>query len=174
MSEKVKRVSALILVVLFAIATFGGTGLVIWQMTQDNNQQTAAEEEPPVNENALQGKPLEGYEPVEKVTKLTMTDLTEGDGKAAKVGDNITVHYTGALAKTGIVFQSSKDIGQPAPLELKEGSVIQGWVDGVPGMKVGGIRRIVFPAELGYGAEETQGIPANSPLVFDIELVSIQ
>jgi FKBP-type peptidyl-prolyl cis-trans isomerase len=77
------------------------------------------------------------------------------------------------VAATGIVFQSSLDGGQPIPFGLDQ--VIAGWTQGVPGMKVGGKRRLLIPAALAYGANPPQGsgIPANADLVFDIELVKI-
>ena len=85
----------------------------------------------------------------------------------------VTAHYTGAVAATGIIFQSSLDSGQPIPFALDQ--VIKGWTDGVPGMKEGGKRRLIIPADQAYGATPPQGsnIPANAPLVFDIELVKI-
>jgi FKBP-type peptidyl-prolyl cis-trans isomerase len=87
-------------------------------------------------------------------------------------GATITAHYTGALAKDGTIFQSSHDFGDPVTFGL--GQVIQGWTKGVPGMKVGGIRRLVIPAEQAYGERSpASNIPPNSDLVFDIELVAI-
>jgi FKBP-type peptidyl-prolyl cis-trans isomerase len=90
-----------------------------------------------------------------------------------KAGATVTAHYTGAVAATGVIFQSSHDTGQPIPFSLNE--VIKGWTDGVPGMKVGGTRRLVIPADQAYGATPPpgSGIPANAALVFDIELVAV-
>jgi FKBP-type peptidyl-prolyl cis-trans isomerase len=82
------------------------------------------------------------------------------------------VHYTGALASTGVIFESSKDGGKTATFGL--GQVIKGWQDGVPGMKVGGKRRLVIPYADAYGeAGSPPSIPAKSDLVFDIELVAV-
>ena len=83
----------------------------------------------------------------------------------------MTVHYTGALTADGTIFQSSKDTGQPATFGLDQ--VIKGWTEGIPGMKEGGKRRLIIPAEMAYGAQERPGIPANSALVFDVELISV-
>jgi FKBP-type peptidyl-prolyl cis-trans isomerase len=175
MSKKVTRISALVLAVLFLVSSLGFTGIVIWQMTQQDNQ---TKEEPvdtsKTDPNALTGKPLAGYTPVKSADKLVITDINAGTGKEAKLGSNITVHYTGANALTGIVFQSSKDVNQPIPLDLIKGQVIQGWVDGVPGMKVGGVRRLLIPSKLAYGEKGNSGIPPNTPLVFDIELIAVK
>ncbi|HMS23418.1 MAG TPA: FKBP-type peptidyl-prolyl cis-trans isomerase [Candidatus Saccharibacteria bacterium] len=174
MSKKVTRISALVLAVLFLVSSLGFTGIVIWQMTQQDNQKEEPVDQAQTDPNALTGKPLADFETVKSVDKLVITDISQGNGKEAKVGSNITVHYTGANATTGIVFQSSKDVNQPIPLDLIKGQVIQGWVDGVPGMKVGGVRRILIPSELAYGEEGNSGIPPNTPLVFDIELIAVK
>jgi FKBP-type peptidyl-prolyl cis-trans isomerase len=116
---------------------------------------------------------LDNFTPVEHVAELTRIDVTEGTGEAVQPGATITAHYTGAVAATGEVFQSSKDFGRPISFGLNQ--VIRGWTDGVPGMKEGGKRRLLIPAEQAYGATPPpgSGIPANADLVFDIELVSI-
>jgi peptidylprolyl isomerase len=116
---------------------------------------------------------LEDFTPLENVDSLTKIDIKEGTGDEVRPGATITAHYTGAVAATGTVFQSSKDFGRPISFGLSQ--VIKGWTDGVPGMKVGGIRRLLIPADQAYGASPPpgSGIPANAALVFDIELVSI-
>jgi FKBP-type peptidyl-prolyl cis-trans isomerase len=118
----------------------------------------------------LQGTKLNDFTPVADVTELQKTDLKVGTGDEVKPGDTVTVDYTGAVAATGIIFQSSLDSGQPVSFGLNQ--VIKGWTDGVPGMKVGGTRRLLIPAEMAYGANPPagSGIPANAPLVFDITL----
>ncbi len=169
MAEKAKRVTIIVIVILFLISTFGFTGVVIWQMTQDNenNQDTSQTEQG----DTLQGTQLADYEPVENVAKLQKIDQVVGTGKEAAKGNNITAHYTGALAATGIIFQSSLDNGQPATFDLDE--VIKGWQEGVPGMKEGGKRRLLIPAEQAYADQPPAGIPANADLVFDIELIKV-
>jgi FKBP-type peptidyl-prolyl cis-trans isomerase len=105
---------------------------------------------------------------------LQSTDQVVGTGAEAKVGSKITVKYTGALTD-GTVFDSTdKQGGTPATFTLAKGSLIDGWVQGIPGMKVGGKRHLVIPASLGYGDKANGSIPANSTLVFDIELVDVQ
>ncbi len=123
--------------------------------------------------NTLEGKPLADFTPTTEVKELQKIDITPGTGEEVKPGDTITAHYTGAVAATGIVFQSSLDMGQPIAFSLN--GVIKGWTQGVPGMKVGGKRRLIIPSELAYGANPPSGsgIPANAALAFDIELVKI-
>jgi FKBP-type peptidyl-prolyl cis-trans isomerase len=104
---------------------------------------------------------------------LQSTDLTVGDGQEVQPGDTVTVDYTGAIAATGQIFQSSKDFGRTVSFPLNQ--VIKGWTDGIPGMKVGGTRRLLIPAAQAYGANPPGGsnIPANADLVFDVTLHSI-
>lgn len=114
---------------------------------------------------------VDRFLPTGAVTALSAEDLVVGNGKAVVVTDNVTVHYTGWLATDGTVFDSSVQRGQPATFPLS--GVIQGWQEGIPGMKVGGKRRLVIPAELAYGSQGTGGIPPNSALVFEVELINI-
>lgn len=119
-----------------------------------------------------EGTKLPNYEPRESVAELETIDTEVGDGEEVRAGATITAHYTGALCKNGIIFQSSHDMGQAITFGLNQ--VIDGWKLGVPGMKVGGTRRIVIPAEQAYGEHSpAPNIPANSDLVFDIDLVAI-
>ncbi len=116
---------------------------------------------------------LEDFTPVETVAELQIIDRTVGSGETVQPGATVTCHYTGAVAKTGTVFQSSRDFGRPISFPLS--GVIAGWTEGVPGMKVGGTRRLLIPAGKAYGSTPPygSGIPADADLVFDIELVSI-
>lgn len=112
---------------------------------------------------------------------FTPTELVVSFGKSSRynfaslsgfIGVYAKLHYTGALCKDGTIFQSSHDTGEPATFGLNQ--VIKGWTQGVPGMKVGGVRRLIIPSELGYGsARAASNIPPNSDLVFDIELIDI-
>lgn len=126
-----------------------------------------------MNENTqLEGTVLANFTPIDAVKELEIIDVTVGDGAEVQPGATITAHYTGALCSNGVIFQSSKDFGSPATFGLDQ--VIAGWTRGVPGMKVGGTRRLVIPAEQAYGAQSpSPNIPANSDLVFDIELIAI-
>lgn len=120
-----------------------------------------------------EGTKLADFEPREKVNELEIIDLEVGTGEEVPEGATITAHYTGALCKNGIIFQSSHDFGKPISFGLNQ--VIKGWTEGVPGMKVGGMRRLIIPSEMAYGsARAASNIPPNSDLVFDIELVNIK
>lgn len=120
-----------------------------------------------------EGTKLADFSTIENVTELQITDIVEGDGPVVEPGATIEAHYTGALCKNGIIFQSSHDFGRPITFGLDQ--VIAGWTQGVPGMKVGGMRRLIIPSEMAYGGSSpSKNIPANSDLVFDIELTSIK
>lgn len=105
---------------------------------------------------------------------LKIEDIKVGSGAAAKSGDTVTVHYTGTLTN-GKKFDSSKDHGQPFTFHLGAGEVIKGWDQGVAGMKVGGVRKLTIPPDLAYGNRDVGGglIPANSTLLFEVELLKI-
>jgi FKBP-type peptidyl-prolyl cis-trans isomerase FkpA len=102
-------------------------------------------------------------------TGLQYQDLEVGTGEEAVNGMTVFVHYTGWFLD-GEKFDSSVDRGEPYELTLP-GPVIPGWNEGIPGMRVGGMRRLVIPPDLAYGAAGRQGIPPNSTLVFDVKLV---
>jgi peptidylprolyl isomerase len=120
----------------------------------------------------LEGTKLADFTPKASVTELEIIDLVPGSGQEVAPGATITAHYTGALVADGTIFQSSKDSGRPATFGLAQ--VIAGWTQGVPGMKIGGTRRLLIPAAQAYGAHSpAPNIPANSDLVFDIELIAI-
>jgi peptidylprolyl isomerase len=108
-----------------------------------------------------------------KVSQLTIDDITVGTGAEAKPGDTVTVKYVGASAATGKTFDSTWTSGKPAQFDLSQ--IITGIADGVPGMKVGGRRLLVMPADKAFGATVPQGLDVqpNEPLVFVIDLVSI-
>jgi len=105
---------------------------------------------------------------------LRYTDIESGSGETATgAGQTIIVHYTGWL-EDGTRFDSSKDRNEPFSFPLDCNFVIRGWDEGVKGMQVGGVRRLVVPPELGYGARGAGGvIPPNATLVFEIELLEI-
>ena len=115
-----------------------------------------------------------------KMVDLVKTDVKVGDGAEATAGKMVSVHYTGwlydeaAADKHGKKFDSSRDRGQPFQFPLAGGQVIKGWDEGVQGMKIGGQRTLVIPAEMGYGARGAGGvIPPNATLVFDVELLGV-
>lgn len=107
------------------------------------------------------------------IQELKIEDLTVGTGPEVKSGDTISIHYLGTL-ENGTKFDSSYDRKSPFETQIGVGQVIKGWDQGVVGMKVGGKRRLTIPPELGYGSQEIPGIiPANSTLIFEVELVKI-
>lgn len=109
----------------------------------------------------------------------SQTDLRVGTGAEATAGRAVSVHYTGWLfdperpEQKGTQFDSSISRGQPFVFTLGTGGVIRGWDQGVPGMRVGGQRRLIIPPALGYGASGSGPIPPNATLVFDIELLGV-
>jgi peptidylprolyl isomerase len=109
---------------------------------------------------------------VEHDSGLKTQDLECGTGPEAETGDTVSVHYTGTL-EDGTVFGSSEG-GQPFGLRLGSGMVIQGWEEGLVGMREGGRRELTIPPELAYGAEGREGIPPNSTWIFEVELVELQ
>lgn len=140
----------------------------------DSDSQLEEKVKPLENKMETNTKTLGDFIPVLKTLKLEKIDLVVGSGEEVKPGATVSVHYTGAVAATGVIFQSSKDFG-PNPVTFPLDGVIKGWTDGIPGMKIGGTRRLVIPAEMAYGATPPpgSGIPANADLVFDVELKAI-
>jgi FKBP-type peptidyl-prolyl cis-trans isomerase len=191
-----------LLAALFLISTFGVSGLVVYEALRDkktaevtsvptvtavkSNSTSLTDGPSPVQTTSsptptttnggtvLQGTKLANFTPVAGATQIQSTDLVVGEGAEVKPGATVTAHYTGAVSETGIIFQSSYDRAGQQPIEFSLNGVIQGWTDGVPGMRVGGTRRLVIPAALAYGAKPPQGsgIPANADLVFDIVITA--
>ena len=119
--------------------------------------------------------------PALPLSELHKIDSVEGDGETANRGDSVTVHYSGWLYDPskpqgkGTKFDSSKDRGQTFQFGLGRGMVIQGWDQGVEGMKVGGNRTLIIPPDLGYGSRGAGGvIPPNATLLFDVELINVE
>lgn len=107
-------------------------------------------------------------------TELVTNDIVEGEGPAAKNGDSVTVQYVGALYDNGQEFDASWDRGEPFELTLGGGTVIEGWDQGLVGMKAGGRRELIIPPDLAYGAQgQPPTIPGDATLVFIVDMVSI-
>lgn len=103
---------------------------------------------------------------------LQYVDITVGSGESPRMDQSVTVHYVGTLAETGAQFDSSRDRGQPATFPMA--NVIKGFSEGLSTMKPGGKRILLIPAALGYGPAARPGIPANSDLIFEVELISVR
>ena len=116
------------------------------------------------------------------ITQMIKTDDVAGSGNEAASGRRVTVHYTGWLYDEGTgdhkgrKFDSSRDRGQPFSFHLGAGRVIRGWEQGIPGMKVGGTRRLVIPPDLAYGPRGAGNgvIPPNATLLFEVELLAVE
>jgi FKBP-type peptidyl-prolyl cis-trans isomerase len=106
------------------------------------------------------------------INGMKIVDTIIGTGEEAVAGKIVTVHYTGTLID-GSKFDSSLDRGQPFQFVLGAGQVIQGWEQGFTGMKVGGKRSLMIPANMAYGDRAIGIIPANSTLLFDVELLAV-
>lgn len=185
MAKTHERVFALVGALLFFGTTAAVSVIVVLQSREQNkvdkaNQgalEAATNQQNQPKEGQLKGTKLADFTPIEQpADKLQATDLKEGSGDAVKTEDTVTVHYTGAYAVNGEIFESSKDSGQTATFPLS--GVIKGWTEGVPGMKVGGTRRLVIPGALAYGDAPAGYTPGSGgrplgTLVFDIELVKI-
>ena len=163
------------------IVTALGVGVYAFIVNTHNNPsdnyikcstKTIGDQKPGSNKK-YEGAKLVGFTPLKHIDYVYCQDLKVGTGSTATATSTVTATYTGALATSGKIFQSSLDTGQPFTASLSSG-VIQGWTAGVPGMKVGGTRRIFIPAQYAYGPQSVAGIPPNSDLVFDITLLAVK
>lgn len=161
------RIVTFILAVMFIVSTIG---IVVYYIMVDKStrkdqavQDAAlkALQEQQANqpqEGKLKGTQLQNFEPIQDIPELKTITLTPGAGDATvKESDTVTVNYTGALASTGVIFESSLDSGQPATFPLS--GVIAGWTKGLPGMKVGETRRLLIPSDMAYGTSGSGSIP---------------
>lgn len=167
---------------LFLVTALGGSVLIFWQGTHQSNSNNSSQTTNTTKGTSvdkLAGTKLQNFTPIAHIDSLQKIDTKTGNGAEAAANSTVSVAYTGAVAATGIIFQSSSDNGgQPFTTKLNDSSnpLIQGWEQGIPGMKVGGTRRLLIPASLAYGANPPagSGIPPNADLVFDVTLLSIQ
>lgn len=109
----------------------------------------------------------------EPIKDLKIEDSKVGQGQEVKKGDTVQVHYLGTLTNNE-KFDSSYDRNQPFEFQVGAGQVIEGWDQGLLGMKIGGKRKLTIPPALGYGNQPVGSIPANSTLIFEIELIAIK
>lgn len=163
----------------------GGTAITAWMSNRDAKQaekkkaevQKQIEEyqknaQKQAEEEAAKPKEIDSAFKVEgDITEIKIIDEKTGDGAEVKLGDKIKVKYKLGLASTGEIQEENNEGIQ---FELKEGGLIKGWTEGLPGMKVGGIRRLEIPSDKAYGVQGNRGIPANADLVFTVELLEIE
>lgn len=127
-----------------------------------------------VDSSAVASAKAEKGKTMTTATGLTVETVQEGTGAAPKVGQTVSVHYTGWLTD-GKKFDSSRDRGRPFEFTLGRGQVIKGWDEGVAMMKIGGKSKFTIPPQLGYGARGAPGaIPPNATLVFEVELLGVK
>lgn len=190
-----QRMAAFLLASVFLLTSVGATAYVILQINEgdgvlvsDNDDlatDAQRQAEAQAAANTLDPPCRAGvFDPVDPrpaptvttndgaITELQTIDVREGDGEEVQPGDCVATLYYGTLASNGTNFDGNYDTGAPLEFSLA-GGVIQGWVEGIPGMKVGGVRRILIPAAQAYG-EQAQGdiIPANADLIFEVEVIS--
>ena len=122
---------------------------------------------------ALRGSGGRVGDEITTASGLKYVDEVVGTGANPATGKTVSVHYTGTLLN-GTKFDSSVDKGQPLEFRLGVDPMIQGWSEGLMTMKVGGKRRLIVPPDLGYGAVSKPKIPANSTLIFEIELLNVK
>jgi FKBP-type peptidyl-prolyl cis-trans isomerase len=134
----------------------------------------AADDPTPAAKAPEAGMPKTDVKPVTTASGLQYIDFKVGDGPSPKKGEIAIVHYTGWL-DDGKKFDSSHDRGKPFGFKVGMGQVIKGWDEGVATMKVGGIRRLIIPPELAYGAKGAgKVVPPNARLTFDVELLDVR
>ncbi len=173
MGSVLKRAGWLFLALLF-VGTGLGVGVVaFWQAIHQKKDTPITSNTTPAGPK-LKGTQLSDFTPMAKIDSLQTIETQPSDGAEAKPNSTITVNYTGAVAATGTIFESSLDSGQPATFGLNQ--VIKGWTQGVPGMRVNGHRRLLIPASLAYAGNPPpgSGIPTNADLVFDIVLLDVK
>lgn len=154
-----------------ALAVIVAFGLLVFGPGMFNPLTTASQDTTvlPMTDSMNQGAPI----PETLPTELTSTDATVGTGAEVKAGDTVSVLYTGMLADGTVFDASSRHGNEPFTFTVGAGMVIQGWDQGLVGMKEGGVRRLIIPADKAYGSQDLGVIPPNSTLIFDIQLLKV-
>lgn len=171
-----QRITIWVITIALAVGGLGVYFMIIMQNNSSQAQQAADQAKVDAAQaqslaQVAQTQDTTAYKVDGKVAQLQAQDLKVGDGTTVKAGDSIKVHYKGTIAQTGVKFDSSYDRGEPIDISLN--NVIPGWQQGVPGMKVGGKRRLIIPASLAYGDQSpSPSIPKNSDLVFELEVLA--
>jgi FKBP-type peptidyl-prolyl cis-trans isomerase len=164
-------------VAIVAVVLGVGTAVLIaWLQPEPPPETGYTEALPPPPPTTLPAFPLAQGPRTDLQGGLTFIDVKIGTGPAVKIGDHVAMNYVGRLYLGGQKFDASADHGQPLSFQAGEGQMIPGVDQGILGMKVGGKRQILVPPQMGYGDKGTPDgkIPPNSPIVFDVELVTIQ
>lgn len=170
---KGQQIAIFVIVGAFIFSSLALSGIVIWEMAKGDKTSSDQADTAAIQQQ-LQEQ-LQAQQSNQEGAKLETTDIQVGTGAEAVDGKNVTVHYTGTLKSDGSKFDSSLDRGEPFSFVLGTGQVIQGWDQGVAGMKVGGKRKLVIPAALAYGEQSpSPAIPPNSDLVFEVELLGVE
>ncbi|MEE8577285.1 MAG: FKBP-type peptidyl-prolyl cis-trans isomerase [candidate division Zixibacteria bacterium] len=163
-----------LLVIIAALAIVAAAIAIASDSTQTTKESTKMEK--PKEEAAVDTTGAEKVKWTENESGLRWMDLTVGKGAEAKNGDKVEVHYHLWLAKgeeKGNSVQNSRDFGKTFPFTVGQPGLIKGWNEGMLGMKPGTLRRLLIPSKLGYGAQaQGNDIPANSDLLFEIELIT--
>jgi len=168
----------------WAILTLGAAGMLLFFVAIGKSLQQPGQGGNAVPSISVQAQPSGNsvnptvsnlINPSQKIMpdQLQIQDLKIGTGAEAKSGNTVSVHYLGTLLN-GTKFDSSYDRSEPFSFTLGQGRVIAGWEQGIPGMKVGGKRKLTIPSSLAYGTRQTGPIPANSTLVFEVELLEVK
>jgi len=180
-TRKRDRIFALLGAVLFLVTASALTIAVVWSSVGNKSNNTTTTNtatnncaNPNIQPTAAAMAVPAAYQAAEPIKALQINDLTVGTGAAAKSGECLTVKYYGTLASNGTVFDENFTRPTAFAFYLGQGQVIPGWDQGMVGMKVGGERRLLIPASLGYGTHANGPIPANSDLVFDVKLLKVQ
>lgn len=160
----IKTIFAYVLIIIFV-------GLGVWLFARKGNNMP----EGLVVPVTATPTPPEENKIIKMEDGLQIEDLQVGTGPEAKAGDTISVNYVGAL-DNGTVFDASDKHGGPATFQIGVGQLIKGWDEGIPGMKVGGKRKLIVPPSLGYGSQNVGNglIPPNSTLIFEVELLAVK
>lgn len=180
-TSKVQRVGIIIIGVVMVVGTLGFYFITILAGNgdqQNQQQQQKQSQEQAIKDHLASVKPLDGYASdkfdAASVTQLTQEDLVPGSGAEVVAGSTVTANYFGWLPD-GTIFDSTNKNGTTTPVDFPLTQVIKGWTDGLVGMKEGGVRKLVIPADQAYGAQGSNGIiPPNTPLTFIIQLTKVK